>query len=1366
MPLNEEDIFKVASKIPFLQARNDYLKQVCGHDKALFDRVGVLLRMREEDPEFLELPLPALAATLDTPPIAEKLGSMIGPYKLLERIGEGGFGVVFMAEQHQPVRRKVALKVLKPGMDTRQVVARFEAERQALALMDHPNIAHVFDGGETTSGRPYFVMELVRGIPVTDFCDQNHLSVRERLALFVNVCQAVQHAHHKGVIHRDLKPTNIMVTMHDATPVVKVIDFGIAKATGQQLTEKTLFTNFAQMIGTPMYMSPEQAQMSGLDMDTRTDIYSLGVLLYELLTGTTPFDKERLGTAAYDEIRRMIVEEEPAKPSTRISDMSRPYTQRADSVTRSATSTLAAISANRGSDPKALSRLFRGELDWIVMKALEKDRNRRYETASAFGADVQHYLHDEPVQACPPSVGYRLRKLARRHRGPVLAASLVALALVIGIIGTTWGMIRATDAEADAVTEAGHKEIALREKEFALAAAQQSKRDGDLELFGSYLIQARANRLSGHAGRRFDSLEVLKRATDLARALDLPAARFDELRNATIASLALPDLHLAGPWNRAPADMWSMDFDAAHVINARTDRQGNCTVRRVADDVELHRLPGLGLGEAAVPHLSRDGKFICVVYARQLGRAWKGVAVELWALDETDPRKIRLENNVHSIDFHRNGQKVALVYNDGAISLFELPSGQQLGPTLPPDTLTREVEIALHPTEPLVAVCSYFNRVVQIRDVRTGEVVASLPQSTGTTHTAWHPDGQTLAVAAADGGLVRLYDRITLQPYRTLEVAGSDGLRIAFNHAGDRLAVAGWSAAMELYDIGTGRKLLKTVPVVGPRRFSLDDQYLAGALQDGKIGIWQVGDGRECRTLVHPALPDKLNSGFMSLSPHRDGRLLAAGMTDGLGLWDLATGNELAFVPMNGELQGVHAVHFEPSGDLLTASASGVLRWPVRVDPLTARPDTGVRSILVGPPQTLLPRAVNVKQSRDAKVLVACCSAVGVWQPHAGAWIMHADRPDEPIRIEPGEDIVNVAVSPNGKWVVTATLAGQAKVWHAADGKFEKKLADFGAIHPRFSPDSRWLCTYGGGGRLFDVNTWEATETAWGAFAPDSNLMAIQPTTGVIRLVERATGREFARLEDPDFETLSHHFFSADGSQLIGCTFGKVKAIRVWDLRLIRKQLKAMGLDWEWPEFSPANHATRSAAQPLKVRVLSGDLVQTALTREQKARQAIDQYRRAVEANPEDSRACNNLAWFYLTAPESMRDVEAALPLAENAVRPAPDNPVYRNTLGLAYYRAGRYREAVDILRPHLQTQEGWALAFDLYFLAMSHHGLGENARAQEYYDLAMRWPQTQPGLSAEHIEELTWIRAEAEELLKGTGRKTDPQSSESREQN
>src|SRR5437016_1911639 len=322
-------------------------------------------------------------------------------------------GVVYMAEQQQPIRRRVALKIIKPGMDSAQVIARFEAERQALALMDNPHIAKVLDAGATESGRPYFVMELVKGVAITKYCDEHHLTLRQRLALFVPVCQAVQHAHHKGIIHRDLKPSNVLIALYDGKPVPKVIDFGVAKAAGSKLTEKTLFTEFGQVVGTLEYMSPEQAELNQLDIDTRSDIYSLGVLLYELLTGTTPLERKRFQEVAFLEVLRLIREEETPRPSTRLST----------------TEGLPAIAANRGLEPKKLSGLMRGELDWIVMKALEKDRNRRYETASAVAADVQRYLDDEPVQACPPSASYRLRKFVRRNKGPVLGVGIIVLLL-------------------------------------------------------------------------------------------------------------------------------------------------------------------------------------------------------------------------------------------------------------------------------------------------------------------------------------------------------------------------------------------------------------------------------------------------------------------------------------------------------------------------------------------------------------------------------------------------------------------------------------------------------------------------------------------------------------------------------------------------------------------------------------------------------------------------------------------------------------------------------------------------------------------------------------------------------------------------
>jgi serine/threonine protein kinase/tetratricopeptide (TPR) repeat protein len=526
---SEKSIFLAALDQESAAQRNAYLDQACGDNAPLRAAVEALLAAHQRLEKSPPLPGGHRDPTAD-PAIPERPGTMIGPYKLLQPIGEGGMGTVFLAEQTQPVQRKVALKIVKPGMDSKQVLARFEAERQALALMDHPNISKVLDAGEIGepscvservptaddtrrltplgSPRPYFVMELVKGVPITRYCDHHRLTPKERLKLFVPVCQAVQHAHQKGIIHRDLKPSNVLIALYDGVPVPKVIDFGVAKATGAKLTERTLFTEFGAVIGTLEYMSPEQAELNQLDIDTRSDVYALGVLLYELLTGTTPLDHKRLQNASLLEVLRRIREEEPPAPSTRLGT----------------TEELPAIAANRGLEPKKLSRLVRGELDWIVMKALEKDRNRRYETANGMAQDIQRYLHDEPVQACPPSPAYRLGKLVRRHKGPVLAGALVLLVLVGGMVGTTGELVRALVAEKQALEDRDAKERARQDAVAAEEAERQAKevaqkRLGHIE---------KANEVLGSMFRdldpRLETKEGLPLGAQLARRLDQTAA--------------------------------------------------------------------------------------------------------------------------------------------------------------------------------------------------------------------------------------------------------------------------------------------------------------------------------------------------------------------------------------------------------------------------------------------------------------------------------------------------------------------------------------------------------------------------------------------------------------------------------------------------------------------------------------------------------------------------------------------------------------------------------------------------------------------------------------------------------------------------
>ncbi|QVL33971.1 serine/threonine protein kinase [Telmatocola sphagniphila] len=494
--MTEEALFLAALEKNSPIERQAFLDEACGADTLLRARVQLLLEADARVRGILDRPEPGDPEETGAYLPKEQSGTIIaGRYKLLEPIGEGGMGTVWVAEQTQPVRRKVALKLIKAGMDSKSVLARFEGERQALALMDHPNIAKVLDGGLTETGRPYFVMEYIKGIRITEFCDTARLSIPERLQLFAQVCQAVQHAHHKGIIHRDLKPSNILVAPYDDKPVPKIIDFGLAKAMHQSLTERTLHTAHETVLGTPLYMSPEQAQLNNLDVDTRSDIYSLGVLLYKLLTGTTPLEKNRFKEAAWEEIRRLIREEEPPRPSTRLSS----------------TNTLPSLAAGRQTDPAHLKKLMRGELDWIVMKSLEKDRSRRYETANGFALDIQRYLAGEPVLAVPPSRSYRLRKFVRKNRVALTTASVITSLVVAGVMGVLVVKLQANRDLTAKNTELVAEQVKV-EKRFELAQKAIAKLHsgvGEDLLLKSGQFKELRNQLLKEAGEFYGDMEKL-----------------------------------------------------------------------------------------------------------------------------------------------------------------------------------------------------------------------------------------------------------------------------------------------------------------------------------------------------------------------------------------------------------------------------------------------------------------------------------------------------------------------------------------------------------------------------------------------------------------------------------------------------------------------------------------------------------------------------------------------------------------------------------------------------------------------------------------------------------------------------------------
>jgi eukaryotic-like serine/threonine-protein kinase len=1085
--MTERDIFIGAIQREGAAARRAFLAEACGGDAELRRRVEDLLGAGERAGGFLESPPPDLATTTDYP-LSEGPGTVIGPYKLLERIGEGGFGVVFLAEQSRPLRRRVALKLIKPGMDSAQVLARFEAERQALALMDHPNIAKVFEAGATASGRPYFVMELVRGIPITESCDRNWLGVRQRLGLFLSVCRAVQHAHQKGVIHRDLKPSNVLVTLHDGVPVPKVIDFGIAKAAGQQLTEKTLFTNFAQMIGTPLYMSPEQAELSGLDVDTRSDIYSLGVLLYELLTGTTPFDKERLRTAGYDEIRRIIREEQPAKPSTRMSTLGQ---------------AAATVSANRGSEPRKLSALFRGELDWIVMKALEKDRNRRYESASAFAADVERYLADEPVQACPPSAWYRFRKFARRNKAAVLTCAGVALGVLLAI-GSALVMQAANNA-------------AIKEEQKQTNAALEREKQVNDDLVKSIEREVRAKyRQNVQLADRELAAENIGRAEELLD--ECPVAlrgwEWHYLKRRHYREPVTFRGH--GDWVASVA--LSPDGTRAVSGSAISTLVGDIKVWDTATGKTIRTLLG-HLGPVSGVDYSGDGKTIA-------SAGWDG-KVRLWDTSTWETRHVLAGHTgyVACVAISSDSRLVASGGEDRTLRLWDATTGQMVRPLR--GHTGGLVRVAFSPDGRTLASAS-FDETVRIWDVVTGKEVHTLRGHAGAVlGVAYSRDGRRLASAGFDG-TVRVWDPTTGAQVHATRTDILFAMSVAFNRDGTRLAVGGWDKTVKLLDPETGEEVFTLraghTDMVTSVAFSQDGRLLTSASLDRSVKVWDATpwsgtEGGE--SLVFRGDGDVLHA--MVYSP--DGRYLASTGLDGaVTLRDPLTGKEP--LSLRGDSGPVFSLGFSrDSRRLVTAGIRGIVKvWDVAAgkELATFRGNLGSAAIspdgrrvawsreggLVEVRDTESGRRVAEFATHPAPVIWVSYSPDGTrlvttsWDKTAKVW--DATTNAELLNLRGHTHVVQFAVfSPDGKRLATASWDHTAKVWDAATGTelFTLRGHQERVGMVAFSPDGKYLATtsYDATVKIWDGRTGGELFTLRGhvgfvgtvAFSPDSKRLAI-----------------------------------------------------------------------------------------------------------------------------------------------------------------------------------------------------------------------------------------------------------------------------------
>jgi WD40 repeat protein/serine/threonine protein kinase len=1086
----EREIFLAALDKPAAE-RAAFVANICAGNDTLRARVEALLAEEEQLAGFLEAPavggLPRTEPMIGpggtelAPHLTEQPGDCIGRYKLLQKIGEGGCGVVYMAEQQEPVRRRVALKIIRLGMDTKSVIARFEAERQALAMMDHPNIARVYDAGATDTGRPFFVMELVRGIRITEYCDQNNLPTEQRLNLFVQACQAIQHAHQKGIIHRDIKPSNILVTLHDGVPVPKVIDFGIAKATEQRLTEKTLFTEFAAFIGTPAYMSPEQAEMSGLDIDTRSDVYSLGVLLYELLTGKTPFDPETLLRAGLDGCRRTIREQEPERPSTRLATM----------VGVELTTT-----ADRRRTPAAvLLNELRGDLDWIVMKALEKDRTRRYATANDLAGDVRRYLDSDAVLARPPSNYYRLQKTVRRHRAAFAAAGAIAATLVLGATISVWQAIRATDAEHTA-RAAQQQETVLRQQ--AVAEQQRAETEKSAARLNEYIADinlAQQSLTDGNYGR---AVQLLNKHLPKSGEPDLRGFEWRYLWH-----VSQGDEHTALPKQDFPVQSLALSadknflavggFEKVSVLDRRnrsvirTLAKGGSSVAFLPDGKLLTVSRGGTLRtwdpsnwseqpvvlEVNPPFaLSRDSRFVAATTREGPGRD----KLVVWDTDTWQPVR-SFPGASAPTAFSPDGRSLAMATRDGIVlasiqsdaGVVVLENSTNVSVRGPGPWARAEQSLAFTPDgSAIVAARNVLSEhgvfVLSIWDARTGKEIGRLPESaeqiehTGVISSlAFSPDGQTLATASMDHS-IRLWDFKQRKRIATLHGHVSEVWALAFAPDGKTILTGGKDGSVKSWDTQRPQKEDAWSIASLPLAFSRDGHKLAALAHDASPSVvfldMRTGEVEQRFPLEVPRVRFRL-----SVSVSDDLSRIAHSAEGGIRLIDTETGEATTLTNRR-----VDWVEISPNGQALVSGNFGgfdgrdsQLRW---------------WDVRAGTNFVLDTEAFKGRFSPDGTLLAAFgrSNIVEIWNVRSRSLQRRITLLDAQTQIGPAH-----AFSSNSRFLAVGFMDDSIRMYEVATGElvgtFTGHKQGIGAI--AFSPDGKTLATASDDStvRLWNVQT-------------------------------------------------------------------------------------------------------------------------------------------------------------------------------------------------------------------------------------------------------------------------------------------------------
>lgn len=1305
----------------------------------------------------------------------------LGEYRILREVARGGMGVVYEAE-HRTLQRRVALKVLPPSLARKpQYLLRFRREARSAGRLHHSHIVPLFDIGHE-QGIHFYTMQFIDGQsldhvisdiqragrrldsearrprehrPGSSASDSHRIAAqllsgdlrhvphnqdsvasttvrsvgqgmdelggltRKRIVsgpagfhasiarVGAQIADALAYAHTQGILHRDIKPANILL---DTNGSAWVTDFGLAKDDDLQLTST------GNVLGTMRYLAPEQ--LRGI-ADPRGDVYSLGVTLYELVTSPT------------------------------VKSGSGPLTSyRPDSMK--------SLPRPREIDPSVPK-----DLETIVWKAMAHEPARRYQTASELGEDLRRFLTDRPIRARPFSPFERAWMWARRR--PVAAAGLVLLGAMLSVI-VTGGWILS-------------------------ARAMRAERMSREQLMDSKVQNARALTLSRRSGQRFQSLALIDEARDIADSLNLPSERYRDLREVAISALSLPDVHPSRIWDGTPDGTAVIDFDRRLQTYVRKSIDGSFSVRRVMGDVEFSRLEPAPTGpHNGVPYLSRDGRYLVVWHYFQ-------DATHIWRIDDQRLEPILSVEDASDIAFDASGEQVAIGHVDGSISRYELSSGRLLG-SLKPLAITREIVIAVHPQDPLVAVTSYFANLVAVRDLRSGAAfkLITLPGRGGSV--AWSPSGDWLAATDESGNQILVYDRATLSRCFSMGPIFS-GARLAFSHSGDLLATTGWSwKNLQIFDFRAGRLLFEendlTMASQHPR-FSQDDSELAGFIDGNRIGLLQIADGRECRILKRRQAANR-GEQVRYYGSTNDGRLLAVAMDDGVGFWDLESGHELDFLEVDAPRtlafeRTAHGRGSEPATAILIGDVSGLYRWPIRYV------QDSPTHVVVGPAKSLAMPQGEFSQSGNGQVQVVACRAAGDTEAYAGVWIRNAQEPSRLRHLQAGVDLVSCAVHPDGTSFATAEhLMDHSKLWHTATGELEREIP--GAWSVQFSEDGRWFKT---STQLVDARAWQTVRSLkwYTTIAPRGDYLVTSPKTGTLAWTEAATDREIVRFTAPDGSLNNYVAMTSDERFIISTDL--TAGIRVWDLPLIQRRLGERGLAWseDHRESSGPSFALPSGNRDASERSVS-DTASPSMTleidrrgfdemrareHEENLNRAIDfapgipirwlirgefhddhaqwelaerDYRQAMRLAEEGgntrllAKIQDALARLLATTPELKAQRDELVSLAESAIKLRPGEAEYETTLGIAYFRAGRWSDAVAALDRGLEQGSSEATVLNLYYLAMCHHHLHQPNEAMECLVRARSRQRHQDGDSlAPHLQaQMMRARRAAHSLL------------------